>query len=177
MVDYYFDGRWQLHFLMTREEVTLSKVMGDAFLTFGSCPGNDTCEVGGSLGSIEWPRYSKSLNGSRLEIQLPMSKFKVTVDNQYDTNCDFFDKVVQKHSKPIYTLNMPSAYDLEMASAKIQKKNYGLKFINSIFKSLNKIHTNALSKALYEIRQGTVRDDVEVQLKKMENGYYRHPTP
>lgn len=82
------------------EEVRLSEIMMKALIDFASCEDPYSCTVGSyeDGDSLEWPEYSFQPQGSRINLRIPIERFDIVDDSEWDEKCSFFEGVVEHRS-------------------------------------------------------------------------------
>ena len=95
---------FQFHALMLpwSEERKLSRIMIQGLIDFSSCPDIHQCRLGGTEGSLPWPRYNSTAAGARVDLVTPVTRFVPVADTQFDFRCDYYNQVIQAKGDDIH---------------------------------------------------------------------------
>ena len=162
-------------------ERQLSRLMSLTMIKFASCNSAWNCKLGGQFGTPIWPKYNESEYGMRINLQLPMKSIEQVYDTELDRRCDFFEQVLKSHSPafnldgrsdnllvkqrgisstpPLKSVEMPSN-EILYREPRINERQPIYNLINGFYKSYF-ASPDRIALLAHELREGSVRDDVE----------------
>lgn len=110
---------WQTHFLMTLDEIQLSKLMLHGLIDFATCTNIVDCRIGEQENVSAWHIYSNvttPTRGYKTVFTLPITEISTQFDDEWDQKCAFFDELVASRGTEFVTVRFPSAQILADSS-------------------------------------------------------------